>query len=324
MQTPRFAILGAGAMGSIVGAHLARAGHSVVMLAREQRARHIELHGIRIRGLSDFVQQVPVITDPARFRGASVLILATKTHGSAAALAPLRHADVGVAFSMQNGLMKNDQLIEIFGRERVLGSLADASGELLPDGDVLFTRNGSLYLGELDRHDGERAQAIAAAIDTAGVNASAVTDVIGLEWSKFASWAGMMVLAVTTRAESWKWMVEGDTARVLIRLVREVGALAAAGHIDLSDRSTLPVATLCSGSEEEAIALVHTLGLQMQTNAPEHRMSTLQDLIAGRTLEIEETLGYAVQQARQLHVSMPLLDAHYHLISGIDRIQRLT
>src|SRR5580698_6297527 len=162
--TPEFAILGAGAMGSIVAAHLARAGHSVVVLARAQRARDIQQHGLRIKGLIEFTQPVEVISDPATFRGAGVLIVGTKTHGTDAALAPIARADIGVAFSMQNGMMKNDQLISALGRQRVLGSLADASGEVLPSGEVLFTRNGMLYLGELDGSSGERAQKIAASI----------------------------------------------------------------------------------------------------------------------------------------------------------------
>jgi len=48
-----FAILGAGAIGSIIGAHLARAGHSVAMLARGARGAHLEQHGLTIRGLAE-------------------------------------------------------------------------------------------------------------------------------------------------------------------------------------------------------------------------------------------------------------------------------
>jgi 2-dehydropantoate 2-reductase len=323
MQSAEFAILGAGAMGSIVGAHLARAGHSVVMLARAQRAREVEQHGLRIRGLTEFTQSVAVISDPATFRGAAVLIVGTKTHGTDAALAPLCHADIGTAFSMQNGMMKNDQLVRALGRQRVLGALADASGELLPSGEVLFTRNGMLYLGELDGHSSERAGGIASTLADSGIHATAVADILSLEWSKFASWAGMMVLSATTRANSWKYLIDPNASLVLIRLVREVGALAAASGIGVSDRSTLPVASICHGSEEQAIATVKELGLRMKTTAPEHRMSTLQDLLAGRALEVQETLGYAVAEARRLRVPVPLLDTFYHLIAGIDSIQHL-
>ena len=67
-----FAILGAGAIGSILGAHLARAGHSVTMLVRERRAA--QLHdGLRIKGLAEFTIPVQVLTDASQLRGADVL-----------------------------------------------------------------------------------------------------------------------------------------------------------------------------------------------------------------------------------------------------------
>src|SRR5262245_38402092 len=109
-----FAVLGAGALGSIIGAHLARAGHSVVMVARGQRAQHIREHELVITGLAELSQQVPVVTDPAQLRSADVLIVAMKTPGTADALARLRHVNVGLSFSIQNGPLKNELLAEVF------------------------------------------------------------------------------------------------------------------------------------------------------------------------------------------------------------------
>src|ERR1700733_417523 len=135
-----FAILGAGAIGSIIGAHLARSGRTVVMLARGQRAQGIELRGLRIKGLVEILQRVPVLTNASEFSGADVLIVATKTYGTEAALAPLIHARIGTAFSIQNGLMKNDQLSAAWGRERVLGALANTRGAVLCEDGVLSSR----------------------------------------------------------------------------------------------------------------------------------------------------------------------------------------
>src|ERR1700727_3933709 len=111
-----FAISGRGAIGSIIGAHLARSGRTVVMLPRGKRAQEIELRGLRIKGLVEFSQSVPVLTDMSEFSGAEALIVATKTYGTEAALEPLLHARIGAAFSIQNGLMKNDQLAAAWGR----------------------------------------------------------------------------------------------------------------------------------------------------------------------------------------------------------------
>ena len=81
MRRAQFAILGAGALGSILGAHLARAGHAVVMLARGDRARVIEREGLRIKGLAELTVRVPVITAVSELEAAETLIVAIKTPG---------------------------------------------------------------------------------------------------------------------------------------------------------------------------------------------------------------------------------------------------
>ena len=322
MPELEFAIAGAGALGSIIGAHLARAGHSVLMLVRERRAQQIAQQGLCIKGLVEFSQPVPTLTEPSRLNGAAALIMATKTYATEAILASLRGVDIGVAFSIQNGMMKDDLLAAAFGRERVLGSLADISGEMLGSGEVLFTRNNNLFVGELDGSDSTRARHIATAIDAAGVRTRADPHILSLEWSKFAAWTAMMALSVTTRALTWKYLIDPGTAQVMVRVVREVGRLAAAYQVPLSDQAVLPVASICRESEPDAIALLATAGLAMQSAAPLHRMSTLQDLEAGRPLEVEETLGYAVRKAAELNLSLPLLGCFYSLVAGIDRIRR--
>jgi len=197
-------------------------------------------------------------------------------------------------------MMKDDLLADAFGKQRVLGSLANLSGEMLGSGEVLFTRNANLFVGELDGNDSARARQIAETIDAAGVRASADPDILSFEWSKFAAYAALMALPVTTRALTWKYLIDAGTARVLVRLVREVGMLAAACEVRLSDRAMLPVASICRESEQDAMALLEKFGLDMKSSAPEHRVSTLRDLEAGRPLEVEETWGHAVRKAAQL------------------------
>jgi len=317
-----FAILGAGAMGSIVGAHLARAGHSVVMLARGARAAYLEEHGLTIRGLAEFTTKVPTLRDPRALRSARTLIVATKTPGTSAALEALRHVQLDSALSIQNGPLKNELLSAAFGRPHVLGALADTSGELLPDGAVLFTRNVNIYVGELGGGASARAERIAQALESAGVHACASAEIETLEWSKFCGWVGLMALSVTTRAVTWKFLSDPDSALLLARLVRETGALATALGIALSDRAVLPAATLCGGSEQQALALIMRAGRDYHATAPQHRMSALQDIEAGRPLEVNETLGYACDKAHELGLSLPLLECFRRLIGAIDRARR--
>jgi 2-dehydropantoate 2-reductase len=317
-----FAILGAGAMGSILGAHLARAGHAVVMLARGARAAYIEQHGLTIRGLADFTTPVRILREPGSLERAATLIIATKTPGTAEALAALRHAHFDLTLSIQNGPLKNELLARAFGSERVLGALADTSGELLSGGEVLFTRNVSIYVGELGGGLSARAERLAHTIDACGVAARASAEIQTLEWSKFCAWVGLMALSVTTRAASWKFMSDPDAALLLVRLVREMGALAHALGISLSDRGVLPSARLCAAAESEAAALLMQIGAQYREQASAHRMSALQDVEAGRALEVNETLGYACDKARELGLKLPLLEYFTLLVRAIDRTRR--
>jgi 2-dehydropantoate 2-reductase len=316
-----FAILGAGALGSILGAHLARAGHSVVMLARGRRAEQVRAQGLKITGLTDFVVPVDTLTDYRALRAAEVLIVATKTPGTAETLASLGHVRVDAALSIQNGTAKDELLATAFGPTHVLGALADTSGELLPDGPVLFTRNVNVLIGELSDEVSSRAQRIAAAIDASGVRTRAVPAIRSLEWTKFAAWVGLVALSVTTRAATWRYLSDPDSALVLVRIVREMGQLARALEIPLTDEAVLPVATLCRGSEAEAVAVVKHKGQEFESKAPAHRMSSLQDVEAGRPLEIHETLGYALQKAAQTQTPLPLVRTFYQLAAAIDRMR---
>jgi 2-dehydropantoate 2-reductase len=323
MSRVEFAILGGGAMGSIVAAHLARAGRSVAVLARGRRAAHIMENGLRIGGLVEFTVPVTVLTDPASLRAADVLIVATKALGTADALAPLRNVSIELALSIQNGVMKNELLAQAFGAARVLGALANTSGELREDGSVLFTRNVNLAVGELEADVSPRAQRVAHALDSAGVRSKAMPRLRDQEWTKFVAWVGLAALSVTTRLSTWKFFSDRSSALVLARIVREAGTLARALQVRLGDESILPVATLCSVDEPQAVDILVKIGEDYRVNSPQHRLSTLQDLEAGRPLEIDETMGYAVRKARELGLSLPLLQNFFELATAVDRTRRL-
>jgi 2-dehydropantoate 2-reductase len=324
MQTFEFAILGAGAMGSILGAHLARAGHSVAMLARGRRAEQVRSEGLRISGLARFAAPVHVIDEPARLRATQVLVVATKAIGTAESLKPLAGAKIGYAFSIQNGVLKNDLLAAAFGADRVLGALANMSGELLASGEVLFTRNVSLQIGALHGGIPDAVRALAQTIDSSGVRSAAVPDIAAREWSKFAAWVGMAGVAITTRTVTWKYLIDPDAALVLVRLIREVRELAAQAGVTFTDDVVFPVATLCTGTEEAAVRRLNEIGAHFREHSPEHRLSAHQDIDAGRPLEVEETLGHAALMAVRLGLSLPLLDTVYRIAAAIDRTLRET
>ena len=311
----KFAILGAGALGTILGAHLSRAGHEVAMIVRGERARMLQRQGLVLNGLSDIKARPTVIDDPQKLRETGTLIIATKAIDTAAALETLRHVRLDNCLSVQNGVLKNELLARVFGYSRVLGAMADFSGELLANGEVKFTRNVCLHIGEEKGGVSPRAEDLAVTIDTAGVRCVAASNIRTREWSKFVGWIASFPVSVLTRQITWKYMLDERTATVIVRLVREAAALAAALLVELTDMPPLPVPSIVHADEARAVEIVREIGQTFKEKSPEHRMSAQQDVLRGSRLEYEETLGYALAKARELGVPMPTMDAFYRIIS---------
>jgi ketopantoate reductase len=165
-------------------------------------------------------------------------------------------------------VLKNDLLEAAFGPDHVLGALANMSGELLPSGEVLFTRNVSLQIGALRGGVPEAVRALAQTIDSSGVRSAAVPNIADREWSKFAAWAGMAGVSITTRAVTWKYLMDPDAALVLVRLIREVRELATRAGARFTDDVVFPVATLCTGTEEAAVRLLNEIGAHLRDHSP--------------------------------------------------------
>ena len=311
----RFAILGAGALGTILGAHLSRAGHEVAMIVRGERARVLQRQGLVLNGLSDIKARPTVIDDPQKLRETGTLIIATKAIDSMQSLEALRHLRLDNALSVQNGVLKNELLARVFGFSRVLGAMADFSGELLANGEVKFTRNVCLHIGEEKGGASPRADELAAAIDSAGVRCVAASNIRTREWSKYAGWIAQFPLAVLTRQITWKFLMDERSAMVIVRIVREAAQLAAAMKIELSDMPPLPVPSIVNASDAQAVEIIRGIGQKFLDTSPEHRMSAQQDVLRGSRLEYEETLGYALARGRELGVPMPTLDTCYRILA---------
>ena len=315
-------ILGAGALGSIIGGHLARAGEEVTLIARGQRAVYVQQHGITLTGLADFTVPVAVTTEPQAVREADVLIVAVKTYDTESALASVSHLKVGSVLSIQNGVLKNEQLAHTFGWEKTLGAAVVLSEEVTLAGPVRFTLNEYFALGELPEGTSARVQAVVTALVRAGIRAEATAQIRPVEWSKYALFMSWMAPAVLTRLESYKFLTHPDTAAIVAQLLQDTSRLAARLGIALEDRGPLPVQTLCGMPQAEAVATIRRFGAVMEAQAPAHKLSTLQDLERGRRLEIEETLGYAVRQGLELDVPLPTVDTCYRLIASINQWAR--
>ena len=317
----RIVILGAGAMGSILGAHLAQGGAEVIFLARGQRAQWLRKHDITVSGLANITAPVQVIERPHEVENADVLLVAVKTHDTETALNSLRQLAVGNVLSVQNGVFKNAQVAHVFGWEQTLGAMAGFAGAVMPDGTVHCTIKERLVIGELPKGTSARVETLATALTRTGLPTEVSPHIQSVEWSKYVLFVGLMAVATLTRLETYKFLKDPDLALVRVRLEREVAQIATALGIPLVDYGGIQAKTLTSLPMEEAVERVRHSGEQFEARgATAHKVSTLQDLELGRRLEVEETLGYAVRKGAELGLQLPTVDTCYRLLAGISRV----
>ena len=314
----KIVILGAGALGTVLSAHLARAGEDVTLLARGNRAAFLQEHGATITGLVDFTVPVRVVTDPSQVHDADALIVTVKTYDMDTALQSVKHIDVGSVLSIQNGVLKDEQLAAIFGWDKVLGAMAAFSAEVLPTGTVRFTTNQGFYLGEVPEGVSDRVQTLATTLERAGIVAKVTTSIQSVAWSKYVILVSGMALAVLTRLETYRFLQDPQTASVMASILHEMAHLATTQGIALEDIGFFQAKTLSQLSLADTVAHLRHQGEQRALQAPTHKVSTLQDLEQGKRLEVEETLGYAVRQSAALGIPTPTMDTCYKLIAGIN------
>jgi len=188
-----------------------------------------------------------------------------------------------------------------------------------PQGEVRFTVNGGFFIGELPSGLSPRVENLATTLANSGINAEAVPNIQSLQWSKFVLWVAYTSISVLTRLPTYKFLSDQDTALLCARIMREVASVAKHREITLEDVG-FPVISVVNDTEDAAVAVLNKFSNDLKENSPYHRMSTLQDLENGKRLEIDATLGYAVDAAQMCGLPAPTLDVCYTLIKGINRL----
>jgi 2-dehydropantoate 2-reductase len=190
----KLTIIGAGAIGGTIGAHMFRAGHDITLCdADENYVAAIQRDGLRIEGpVNEFTVAIPAITPaelPDTIEHAIVAVKSLHT-ASAAALLRDRLTPDGYVLTVQNGLTA-DVLVDAVGAERVISSFVNFGADVMGPGRVMQGNIGTFRVGEIAGGTiTPRVQELADALPYA----EATDNVLGYLWGKEAYgamlWAG--------------------------------------------------------------------------------------------------------------------------------------
>jgi 2-dehydropantoate 2-reductase len=313
----RILIVGPGSLGSVFAALLHRAGNEVILLGRRAGVERLRREGVALIGLEEVREMVPVTADPADVGPVDLLLLCTKAIETEETLAALRHVDAHTVASLQNGVIKERLLAAAFGPKTVLGAATMLGAERLADGTVDFTARGTTYLGEADGTVSDRLGSIVATLDDAGLPAQALADVDTAIWSKACLAVGAFAISVLTHMPVVHIFADPQLAGAMADLLAEAAAVAAAAGHPVRDFPGMRVASWAHDPRHVVLEDMARRAAEMAVAPRVVRVSMLQDLLAGRPLEVEEVYGGFLQTARTLGLETPRLSFVFSLLTGI-------
>jgi 2-dehydropantoate 2-reductase len=311
----KVAVVGAGAIGGYVGASLSQGGEDVTFIARGANLAAIQSAGMRVtlEEGREIVARCAAFGACAEAGVQDVVFLTVKAHQVAALAPDLRHlcGDDTTIVTMQNGIpwwyfhghggaLENTSLESVdpggatgasIDARRLIGSVVYPAASLVAPGVVKVIEGRRFTLGELDGSQSPRLERITGRMTAAGLKAPATNDIRGEIWLKLWGNAVFNPISALTRATLEGIARFAPTRELAGNCMREIEAVANA--LGITFRVTM----------ERRIAGAESVGA--------HKTSMLQDLEAGKPLEIEALTGAVVELGRLTGKPTPHLDAIY-------------
>ena len=306
---PKIAVVGAGAMGCLFGGLLAEGGLDVILVdVLQEHVDRINRDGLRIVGYGgDRSIPVRATTEPSGLPAVDVLFVQCKAPYTKEAVRRVLHLlrDDSVAISFQNGLGNEENIGEVVGMERVLGGVTAQGAAVEGLGAVRNFGNLPTHIGELGRGISERAQRIAAALDRAGLQTTAVPDIRQAIWKKLLANIAISPTSAIANMTIKQVFAVPELRETAFEALDEAVEVARAEGVELNAAETREVIDQIAGP----------------TGTGDNKSSLCVDIINRRPCEIDVISGAVVQLGRKHGISTPVnktlvaavkaLESHY-------------
>jgi 2-dehydropantoate 2-reductase len=313
----RIAVIGAGAIGSVVGGLLARAGEDVTVIGRRPHVDAVNRNGLRIDGVVGTMQVRVSAVERLDFVP-DLALLTMKTQSVAAAAREIRPFVAGVpVVTMQNGVRSDELVADVLGKEDVLSCVVVLGATFLEPGSVTYTTQGVLVLGAPFGSIDEQTRSVAATLNKA-IPTRLSTNIAGAHWTKLIVNENNALPAVT--GLSIQEVNQRPALRELsVLLMKEAAATIAAAGIKLASLPGLPktaLRTMLSLPTPVASRLLKLLSRSLG-EAPALG-STLQSVRRGETTEIDYLNGEIVVLGKRIGRPTPYNAAVVKLVHQVE------
>ncbi|HET9734404.1 MAG TPA: 2-dehydropantoate 2-reductase [Burkholderiales bacterium] len=316
----KICIYGAGAVGGLMAGWLARAGHAVSVVARGANLTAIRAKGLRVRSAgTEDAHPVQADSDPAKLGAQDCVIVAVKGQSLAEVargIGPLLGAGTSIVTAMNGvpwwffdrlafgggklrleSLDPGGALSRAMPTERIVGCVVHLAASTPEPGVISHNMGRRLILGEPGGKSARRTQEVAGALTQAGFECVQSPFIEKDFWVKLLGNVSFNPVSALTLSTADRLIADAEVKAYMVAIMREVLAIGRAVGVD-------------ADIDPEA-------RIDMARNLGQFKTSMLQDLEAGKSLEIDGLLTGTLEVARKAGVPAPFTES----LSGLARLR---
>ncbi len=301
--------MGAGAIGSLFGGLLAKAGNEVSFVGRKPHIDKIHQNGLLLEGISgEHRIKLKVTTDASKFQAPELIILTVKAYATAQAVRDAKPLFKGHTYflCLQNGLGTEEVASSILGQDRILRGTTSEGALFLEPGKVRHTGHGETIIGSSNPADRCILSQIEQEFQKAGFKTTVSGDIKRVVWEKIFVNVAINPFGALTGLRNGDLLTVPEIQDAMKAAVLEGIKVTEKLGVKLSDQSPIERA------------------FEVARKTAQNKNSMLQDIEKRRKTEIDFINGALVRYGETVGISCPINAVLTALIKGVEKRNELT
>ncbi len=287
----RIQIFGAGALGSLIGYMIQKAGYDVVFIARGKQLEALK-RKLVVKGLIDDEVNVDARSKPV---DADLTLLTVKAYDTEFAAKTLAKVKCGIVCSLQNGIGNEEILLKYL--KNVVGGVTTYGANIVDYGIVEFAGEGQTFVGDFD---GYNAKAVAEILNNSKIKTEVVKDIKRRIWLKAVINAAINPITALCNVRNGKVVEVDELWNLAFKLAKEGENVMKAIGFKIEDN--------------EVVNAVKDVAIKTRNN----KSSMLQDFEKGKRTEIEFINGAIVDAGKKLGLDVSINEVMLKLVRGAE------
>ena len=320
----KICVVGAGAIGGLVGVKMALAGEDVTLIDVGPHLDAIRKNGLKLispDGTEEVARDLKATSNMAEAGKQDLVVLAVKTHiietivkdlralfGPDTMILPIQNGLPWWYFQKHGGEFDGRRLETVdphgviaanIEPERIIGCVVYPAGEVVSPGVIHHVEGNRFPVGELDGSETDRVKRVSDAFNNAKLKSFVLDNIRSEIWLKLwgnLSFNPISALTHATLVDICQTPLTRELAAAMMREAQDVAA-----HLGITFRVSL----------EKRIEGAEKVG--------KHKTSMLQDVEAGRRLELDALIGSVIELGRLTGIPTPHIEAVFALVKLLDQ-----